>query len=256
MSFTPIRPKKHLGQHFLIDEEIARNITDSLTASNECLLEIGPGTGVLTKYLVNKGFGSFKAVEIDREAVQYLDKQFNLGDNLILDDFLKMDLDGLFQGKFSIIGNFPYNISSQIFFKILDYRELVEETVGMLQKEVSQRIASPPGNKEYGILSVLLQAWYEIEYLFSVSEESFSPPPKVKSAVIRLKRNAVRQLPCDEKLFFKVVKVAFNQRRKTLHNALKPLVGYNGKYAGKRAEQLEVNDFTELTNEIAVIITK
>jgi 16S rRNA (adenine1518-N6/adenine1519-N6)-dimethyltransferase len=250
----PIRPKKHLGQHFLTDESIARKIANSVSVETGNLLEIGPGTGVLTKYLIEKQFQLFKAIEIDRESIEYLSARFQLGENLISGDFLRIDIAGLFAGSFSIIGNFPYNISSQIFFKILENRNLVTECVCMLQQEVARRIASPPGNKDYGILSVLLQAWYNIEYLFSVSEQVFSPPPKVQSAVIRLRRNTAESINCDEKLFFAVVKTGFNQRRKTLHNALKPLAGYQGEFAGKRAEQLGVQEFVRLTNEISQLI--
>lgn len=246
-----VKAKKHLGQHFLKDENIASKIAASLSAEASQVLEIGPGTGVLTKYLLNKDFEKFKAVEIDRESADFLRKNYPLlGEDLIEADFLRMEIHGLFAGPFSIIGNFPYNISSQIFFKILEHRDLVTECVGMLQKEVAVRLAAPPGNKDYGILSVLLQAWYEIEYLFTVDAHVFAPPPKVKSAVIRLRRNKVQHLGCDEALFFKVVKTAFNQRRKTLHNALKPLADYNGEFAGKRAEQLSVEQFVALTVSI------
>lgn len=251
---TKVRAKKFLGQHFLTDESIAFRIADGLSSSTMQVLEIGPGTGVLTKYLVQKSFTQFKAVEIDRESVAYLKTAFSqLGTNLIEGDFLRMDTVSLFEGQYSVIGNFPYNISSQIFFKILENRDQVSEIVCMLQKEVATRIASKPGNKNYGILSVLLQAWYETEYLFDVGPEVFSPPPKVQSAVIRLRRNEVQQLDCDSKLFTIVVKTAFNQRRKTLHNALKPLCDYQGEFAGKRAEQLNVNQFISLTQHISLL---
>jgi 16S rRNA (adenine1518-N6/adenine1519-N6)-dimethyltransferase len=250
----PIRPKKHLGQHFLTDEHIALKIVNSVSVETGCLLEIGPGTGVLTKYLIGKQFPVFKAIEIDRESIEYLTGHYQLGSNLISGDFLRTDITGLFPGSFSVIGNFPYNISSQIFFKVLENRNLVNECVCMLQQEVARRIASPPGKKDYGILSVLLQAWYNIEYLFSVSEQVFSPPPKVQSAVIRLTRNKVESIDCDEKLFFSAVKTGFNQRRKTLHNALKPLGDYQGEFAGKRAEQLGVEEFVKLTNELSQLI--
>ncbi len=249
-----VRPKKYLGQHFLKDENIAEKIANNLSENTPCVLEVGPGTGVLTKYLVQKPFGQFKAIDIDPESIAYLKEQFSLGENLLEGDFLRLKAADLFPGSFSIIGNFPYNISSQIFFWILENRNRVDECVAMIQREVALRIASPAGNKDYGILSVLLQAWYSIEYLFTVSESVFNPPPKVKSAVVRLKRNEVDQLACDEKLFFTVVKTAFNQRRKTLHNALKPIAIYNGEFSGKRAEQLNVSQFVQLTREISDLL--
>ena len=215
-----VRAKKALGQHFLTDQDIARRIVGALQGSP--VLEVGPGMGVLTQYLINT---NLKAIEIDKESVAYLRKHFpELGDGLIEGDFLKMDLGNVFPGQFSIIGNFPYNISSQIFFKIIDNRDLVPEVVCMIQKEVAERIAEKPGTKTYGILSVFLQAWYDIEYLFTVGSGAFNPPPKVQSAVIRLTRNSRTSLGCDEKLFKTVVKTAFGQRRKTLRNSLKPLL--------------------------------
>lgn len=215
-----VRAKKSLGQHFLTDQSIATRIVDALQGSD--VLEVGPGMGVLTQYLLGK---NLKVVEIDKESVAYLEKHYpSLGNGLIEGDFLKMNLSGLFPGQFSIIGNFPYNISSQIFFKILEFRDLVPEVVCMIQKEVAERIAEKPGTKTYGILSVFLQAWYDIEYLFTVGPRAFNPPPKVHSAVIRLTRNSRTSLGCDEKLFRSVVKTAFGQRRKTLRNSLKPLV--------------------------------
>ncbi|MBP5487749.1 MAG: 16S rRNA (adenine(1518)-N(6)/adenine(1519)-N(6))-dimethyltransferase RsmA [Bacteroidales bacterium] len=215
-----VRAKKSLGQHFLTDQSIATRIVDALQGSD--VLEVGPGMGVLTQYLLGK---NLKVVEIDKESVAYLEKHYpSLGNGLIEGDFLKMNLSGLFPGQFSIIGNFPYNISSQIFFKILEFRDLVPEVVCMIQKEVAERIAEKPGTKIYGILSVFLQAWYDIEYLFTVGPRAFNPPPKVHSAVIRLTRNSRTSLGCDEKLFRSVVKTAFGQRRKTLRNSLKPLV--------------------------------
>jgi 16S rRNA (adenine1518-N6/adenine1519-N6)-dimethyltransferase len=251
----PVRAKKHLGQHFLKDDNIAGRIADSLSGIQKNVLEVGPGTGVLTKFLVLKGIDRLKVIEVDRESVNYLRIHFpELGEGLIEGDFLKADLGNLFQGPMAVIGNFPYNISSQIFFKVLDYRDSVTEVVGMVQQEVAQRIAAPHGSKTYGILSVLLQAWYTTEYLFTVPASVFVPPPKVTSAVIRLTRNATTELGCDPVLFKSVVKTAFNQRRKTLHNALKPIADYNGGYAGKRAEQLSVDDFKQLTMEIAVIV--
>ena len=215
-----VRAKKALGQHFLTDQDIARRIVGALQGSP--VLEVGPGMGVLTQYLDNT---NLKVIEIDKESVVYLRKHFpELGDGLIEGDFLKMDLGNVFPGQFSIIGNFPYNISSQIFFKIIDNRDLVPEVVCMIQKEVAERIAEKPGTKTYGILSVFLQAWYDIEYLFTVGSGAFNPPPKVQSAVIRLTRNSRTSLGCDEKLFKTVVKTAFGQRRKTLRNSLKPLL--------------------------------
>ncbi|WP_291725453.1 16S rRNA (adenine(1518)-N(6)/adenine(1519)-N(6))-dimethyltransferase RsmA [Bernardetia sp.] len=254
---SPVKPKKHLGQHFLKDENIARKIVNQLEDSSyKNLLEIGAGTGVLTKFILNDKKYDLTVVEIDDESVAYLKE--NLGftdDNLLNEDFLKIDLSTVFDEKFGIIGNFPYNISSQIFFKVLDYRNQIPEVVGMIQKEVAERIASPHGNKTYGILSVLLQAFYNIDYCFTVNEKVFNPPPKVKSAVIRLKRNDIEQLDCNEKLFFQLVKFGFNQRRKMLRSALKPL-GIPAAFKEKeelnqmlsqRAEQLSVQDFIELT---------
>jgi len=223
-----VRPKKGLGQHFLTDQTIARNIVDALKGTGDGVfdtLEIGPGMGVLTQYLLTRSDVRLKVMEIDNESVRYLlEKWPQLSPVLYEADFLKSNLSKLFPGKFSIIGNFPYNISSQIFFKVLDYKEQIPEVVCMIQKEVAERIAAPPGSKTYGILSVLLQAWYDIEYLFTVGEGAFIPPPKVKSAVIRLKRNDRIELGCDEILFKSVVKTAFNQRRKRLRNSLKPLI--------------------------------
>ena len=230
-----VRAKKSLGQHFLTDLGVAQRIVGALEGSP--VLEVGPGMGVLTRYMLNK---DLKVVEIDRESVAYLKKRYpELGDGLIEGDFLKMDLGSVFPGQFSIIGNFPYNISSQIFFKIIDNRDLVPEVVCMIQKEVAERIAEKPGTKTYGILSVFLQAWYDIEYLFTVGPGAFNPPPKVQSAVIRLTRNSRTELGCDEKLFRSVVKTSFGQRRKTLRNSLKPLL--NGKsFAGLRPPQDDI----------------
>jgi 16S rRNA (adenine1518-N6/adenine1519-N6)-dimethyltransferase len=250
-----VRAKKHLGQHFLKDENIAAKIAESLSPQTKQVLEVGPGTGVLTKYLLNRGFGKFIAVEIDRESAAFLRTNYpQLGEGLIEADMLRMDLTSLFDGHFSVIGNFPYNISSQILFRVLENHDQINEVVGMFQKEVAVRIAAPPGKKDYGILSVLLQAWYDIEYLFTVEPTVFVPPPKVQSAVIRLQRNQTTELGCSEKLLLQVVKTAFNQRRKTLHNALKPLCYYNGEFAGKRAEQLNVQQFVTLTNAMHHII--
>lgn len=251
-----VRAKKSLGQHFLKDQKIAERIVDSLdTTLAGSVLEIGPGTGVLTQYLVNLVNIEFKAAEIDTESIEYLQKNFpQIGENLLEGDFLKMDLDKVFRTKFSVIGNFPYNISSQIFFKLIDYKDQVPQIVCMLQKEVAERLASPPGNKSYGILSVLLQAWYDIDYLFTVEPGSFIPPPKVKSAVISLKRNSRLSLGCDEVLFRKVVKASFNQRRKAVRNSVKQMLEGrtppDSYLFGMRPEQLSVEEFVELTNLI------
>jgi len=250
----PVRAKKHLGQHFLKDDNIARKIVASLQ-ENKNVLEIGPGTGILTKHLLQIQRINFKVIEVDKESVEYLTQQFPaLKGKIIYADFLKYDLLNLFQGNYSVIGNFPYNISTQILFKVLEYRDQVNEVVGMFQKEVAVRIASAPCNKDYGILSVFLQAFYNIEYLFTVSESVFVPPPKVKSAVIRLIRNNTKTLDCDEKLFFAVVKTAFNQRRKMLRNALSSFKFREDDVVKilltKRAEQLNVQEFVLLTNKI------
>ena len=246
-----VRPKKHLGQHFLKDENIARKIVSSLGPDVQNVLEVGPGMGVLTKNLIAREFKDFRVAEIDEESVVYLKLHFP-GLQIISGDFLKLDLTSLFEGKMAIIGNFPYNISSQIFFKVLEHRDIVEEVVGMVQKEVAERIAAPPGSKTYGILSVLLQAWYKIEYLFTVNEHVFMPPPKVKSAVIRFTRNTTDRLECDERFFFNLVKTAFNQRRKTLRNAIRSLYpeGFNHPFLDKRAEQLSVSEFVVLAQNI------
>lgn len=247
-----VRPKKHLGQHFLTDPSIAARIVNSLQAhSGDTVLEIGPGTGVLTELLLEKEI-RLLPVEIDDESVAHLKQKWPaLDDRIIEKDFLKMDLSDHITGPFHIIGNFPYNISSQIFFRTLEHRQQVTSVVCMIQKEVAQRIASPPGSREYGILSVLLQAYYNIEYLFSVKPGSFFPPPRVTSGVIRLSRNNTVSLPCDEKLFFKVVKSTFNQRRKMIRNSIKSiLLNLDSDYEllSKRPEQLGVPEFIELTN--------
>lgn len=252
-----VRAKKHLGQHFLRDLHIAQRIADSLVFDGTMpVLEIGPGMGVLTQYLLQNKNIDLIAVEIDTESVVYLRKHFpNL--KLMEADFLKMDLKEVFPSAFCIIGNYPYNISSQIFFKLLDYREQVPCLSGMIQKEVAERIASKPGCKAYGILSVLLQAYYDVEYLFTVSEHVFDPPPKVKSAVFRLTRNQTKSLGCDESMFRTVVKTAFNQRRKTMRNSLRSLVENNSELLkntifDKRPEQLSVEEFVDLTNLIVL----
>lgn len=250
---TEVRAKKFLGQHFLTDENVARRIVESLSTASHSVLEIGPGMGVLTKYLIARADTDFHVVEIDRESVAYLHNHYPTLD-IIEGDFLKYDLTNLFHDTFTIIGNFPYNISSQILFKVYDNRAHVTEVVGMFQKEVAERVAAGPGSKTYGILSVLLSAFYTIEYLFTVNENVFNPPPKVKSAVIRLTRNDVTRLECDEKLFTQVVKAGFNQRRKTLRNALKQLGLSLEKVPedllAKRAEQLSVEQFITITKHI------
>ncbi len=255
-----VRAKKALGQHFLVDLNIARKICDALsggTAQAPCdTLEVGCGMGVLTQFLLRRDDLTTYGAEIDTESIAYLHEHFpEFAPRLLAGDFLQMNLRERFPNGLRLIGNFPYNISSQIFFKLLENRDLVPECVGMIQKEVAVRIAEPPGSKEYGILSVLLQAWYDIEYLFTVNESVFNPPPKVKSAVIRLRRNAVTRLDCDEKLFVRVVKASFGQRRKMLRNSLRAAFGDFGgaehPFFAQRAEQLSVADFVALTEWVA-----
>ena len=252
-----VRAKKALGQHFLTDQGIAMTIVDSLEAGGvRNVLEIGPGMGVLTQYLLKRDDIDLKLVELDGESVEYLLTHFpGMQGKLYEMDYLKLDVHLLFPGEYRVIGNFPYNISSQIFFKILEDKDRVTEVVYMIQKEVADRIAEKPGTKTYGILSVLLQAWYDIDYIISVGSGAFCPPPKVQSAVIRLRRNGRSSLGCDERLFKMVVKTAFNQRRKTLRNALKPLitdaVDTNTPVFDLRAERLSVEDFVALTNLIS-----
>lgn len=263
-----VRPKKQLGQHFLTDQEVAQKIANTVDACPGLpILEVGPGMGVLTQYLLPKG-RPVKVVEIDTESVAYLKEHMpQLGEDILEDDFLRMPLDRIFGGEpFVLTGNYPYNISSQIFFRMLEYRDLIPCCTGMIQREVALRMAAAPGSRTYGILSVLLQAWYDIEYLFTVDEYVFCPPPKVKSAVIRLTRNSVTSLPCQEALFRRVVKTTFNQRRKTLRNNIRPLLtqidteqtgkGIQPKdhtewlaqpLFQKRPEQLSVQDFIQLT---------
>ena len=257
---SPVKPKKFLGQHFLKDMDIARRIAETMIGyAGVPILEIGPGTGVLTRFLLAAGH-DLTVVEIDRESVAYLRAHSPELDNRILEeDFLKLRLDKTFPGRFCVIGNYPYNISSQIFFKVFDYKDLIPCCSGMIQKEVAERMASGPGNKNYGILSVLMQAWYDIEYLFTVPEHVFEPPPKVKSAVIRMTRNKVTDLGCSEQLFKQIVKTSFNQRRKTLRNSLKPILGkecplYESPIFDKRPEQLSVDQFISLTKEIEVVL--
>lgn len=255
-----VKAKKSLGQHFLKDLGIARRIVESLTIEEATdVIEVGPGTGVLTQYLIEDPKIRLTVAEIDRESVEYLKIHFpQLGERLLEGDFLRMDLTKQFDDKFLVIGNFPYNISSQIFFKVIDYKERVPMVVGMIQKEVAERLASPPGKKNYGILSVLLQTWYDIEYLFTVDEHVFNPPPKVKSAVIRLKRNTRKSIDCDERLFKMVVKTSFNQRRKAIRNSIKPLLNgvvlSDSYLLGQRPEQLSVEEFIELTKLIGSAI--
>ena len=253
---SKVRAKKYLGQHFLTDENIAAKIADSLSLQGyDKVLEIGPGMGVLTKYLLKKPIETF-VIEIDSESVAYLKAHFlNLSKNIIAEDFLKYDLKRHFNSEaFAVIGNFPYNISSQIVFKVLEMRDQIPEFSGMFQKEVAERICEHKGSKTYGILSVLTQAFYKAEYLFTVSEHVFNPPPKVKSGVLRLTRKEDYSLPCDERLFFKVVKTAFQQRRKTIRNSLKVFnLSDNLKedtIFGQRPEQLNVQDFIALTQKI------
>ena len=250
---SKVRAKKHLGQHFLKDIGIARDIAHSLSLNNYSkVLEVGPGMGVLTQFLILLDTETF-VIEIDKESVSYLKKHYpELDNHLIEGDFLKLPLQEIFKEPIAIIGNFPYNISSQILFKAIDHKDLIPEIVGMFQKEVAERVVSPPGSKKYGVTSVLLQCYYDVEYLFTVDETVFDPPPKVKSAVIRLRRNDRDKLDCDEKKFIQVVKTAFSQRRKTLRNALKSLnlVDENSasQYLSLRAEQLSVENFMNLTS--------
>ena len=271
---TEVRAKKALGQHFLTDQRIAKSIVDALVIPSEAsvfpfpVLEVGPGMGVLTQYLLQREDVDLKLVEIDTESVDYLLTHFQgMQGKLMEADFLTLRLEKIFPDQFAIIGNFPYNISSQIFFKVLDYKERIPEVVGMVQKEVAERIAEKPGTKTYGILSVLLQAWYNIEYLFTVGSGCFAPPPKVESAVIRLTRNGRTSLGCDETLFKTVVKTAFGQRRKMMRNPLKPLAKAKADREGwseeqlqeflsqevfsLRPEKLSVEDFIDLTNLLA-----
>lgn len=255
-----VRPKKHLGQHFLTDLGIAQRIADTVDAYPELpILEVGPGMGVLTQYLATKN-RPLRVVEIDTESVAFLHKNFPLlAENVLGEDFLRMDLASVFSGQpFVLTGNYPYDISSQIFFKMLDNKHLIPCCTGMIQREVALRIASQPGIKAYGILSVLIQAWYDVEYLFTVDEAVFNPPPKVKSAVIRMTRNKVENLGCNEALFKRVVKTVFNQRRKMLRVSLRQLFAgmpaspefYAQEMLTRRPEQLSVAEFVQLTNMV------
>jgi 16S rRNA (adenine1518-N6/adenine1519-N6)-dimethyltransferase len=253
-----VKAKKHLGQHFLTDKNIAERIVKGLIHTDQYhqVLEVGPGMGILSDILLERPDLETFLIDIDVESIAYLHKKYpQLGERLISGDFLKLDLSAIFKGKFSVIGNFPYNISSQILFKILGHKDQVVEMVGMFQKEVAERCASRSGTKEYGILSVLIQAYYDIEYLFTVKPGTFNPPPKVNSGVIRLSRNNVKNLPCDEKLFWRTVKAGFNQRRKTLRNALSGTIPKdkmdNHTFFDKRAEQLSVEDFISLTQHLS-----
>ena len=254
-----VRPKKNLGQHFLTDLNIAKRIADTVDEPYQDLpvLEVGPGMGVMTQYLIEKP-RPFKVVEIDRESVAYLQENYpRLYNNIIGGDFLRMDLNEVFDGQqFVLTGNYPYDISSQIFFKMLDNKDLIPCCTGMIQHEVAVRMASQPGNKQYGILSVLIQAWYDVEYLFTVEPSVFNPPPKVQSAVIRMTRNAVTDLGCDEQLFKRIVKTTFNQRRKMLRVSLRQLGNFSPDFFDdpmmtRRPEQLSIPEFVELTNKVA-----
>lgn len=247
-----VKPKKHLGQHFLIDEKISERISNAISKSNKInLLEIGPGTGALTKFLLHENIDLI-SYELDDESITYLKNTFP---TLVVynEDILKTDWTKIFKGNYSVTGNFPYNISSQILFKIYENRTIIDEMVGMFQKEVAERVCSGPGTKKYGILSVLIQAYYDVEYLFTVNEEVFNPPPKVKSGVIKITRNNIIKLDCDEKLFFRVVKAIFNQRRKMARNSLKSLLGdkkIDHVLLTKRPEELSIENFTEITKMI------
>lgn len=247
-----VKPKKHLGQHFLIDEKISERISNAISKSKKInLLEIGPGTGALTKFLLHENIDLI-SYELDIESITYLKNTFP---TLIVynEDVLKTDWSKIFKGNYSVTGNFPYNISSQILFKIYENRTIIDEMVGMFQKEVAERVCSGPGTKKFGILSVLIQAYYDVEYLFTVNEEVFNPPPKVKSGVIKITRNNIIKLDCDEKLFFRVVKAIFNQRRKMARNSLKSLLGdkkIDHILLTKRPEELSIENFTEITKMI------
>ena len=257
-----VRAKKHLGQHFLVDKGICKRIAHQYTMSNDCkkVLEIGPGMGAITEFLLKMDLDLW-AMEIDYDSVPYIEEHFpEMKGKIFEADFLKADLVSIMGDEpFAVVGNFPYNISSQILFKCLEHRNQVPEIMGMFQKEVAERIAEPPGSKRYGILSVLLQAYYDIEYCFTVDENAFSPPPKVKSGVIRLIRNKTESLPCDEKLMKTIVKMSFGQRRKTIRNSIKPLINGKGlehEMLALRPETLSVDQFVELTNMVDSVMDK
>lgn len=257
-SMTDVRAKKSLGQHFLVDMSVAKGVADSLRVDKPTrVLEVGPGMGALTQFLLQDPNIKLTAIEVDSESVDYLKLHYPQLD-VMFGDFLRLPLETIVpEGDFYVVGNYPYNISTQIFFKILDYKDRIPVAAGMLQKEVAERIAAPPGSRTYGITSVLLQAFYDIEYLFTVHEHVFSPPPKVKSAVIRMVRNNVQHLPCDEQLFVRVVKTAFGQRRKTLRNSLKSITGDSplpSQFVLQRPECLSVEQFVELTNAVQSIL--
>lgn len=258
-----VKPKKFLGQHFLTDLNVAHRIADTVDACPGIpVLEVGPGMGVLTQYIIPKE-REFKVVEIDFDSVPYLHENFpQLGDNIIEGDFLKMNLHDVFDGRpFVLTGNYPYNISSQIFFKMVENRDLIPCCTGMIQKEVAERMAAKPGTKSYGVLSVLIQAWYDVEYLFTVDENVFNPPPKVKSAVIRLTRNSKAELGCDEKLFRRIVKTVFTMRRKMMRNGMKQILGKDSPMLAdplftNRPEQLSVQEYIDLTNKVCEHLPK
>ena len=258
VNISSVRPKKFLGQHFLTDMSVANRIADTVdVCAGLPILEVGPGTGVLTQFLLRKD-RELKVVELDRESVPYLKSHFpELADSIIEGDFLRLNLDETFDGRpFVLTGNYPYNISSQIFFKMLDYKNIIPCCTGMIQKEVAERMAASPGSKTYGVLSVLIQAWYDVDYLFTVDEHVFNPPPKVKSAVVCLRRNGKEQLGCDEHLFRRIVKTVFTMRRKMLRNGMRQIVGSDSPLLSMpimslRPEQLSVDDFIALTNQVA-----
>ena len=258
-----VKPKKFLGQHFLTDLSVAQRIANTIDVCPELpVLEVGPGMGVLTQYILKKS-REFKVVEIDFDSVPYLHEHFpELGDNIIEGDFLQMNLCEVFDGRpFVLTGNYPYNISSQIFFKMIEHRDLIPCCTGMIQKEVAERMAASPGSKTYGVLSVLVQAWYDVEYLFTVPETVFNPPPKVKSAVIRLMRNEKSALGCDEQLFRRIVKTVFTMRRKMMRNGMKHILGKNSSLLTdsvftQRPEQLSVQDYIDLTNRVEAELRK
>lgn len=256
-----VKPKKSLGQHFLKNEAVAKRIADSLLLAEPTpVLEIGPGMGVLTKHLKERPEIQLKVIEIDTESVTYLKENKILPEKDIIEgDFLRLPLDTMYPGKFCITGNYPYNISSQILFKVYHHREQVPQLTGMFQREVARRVCSGPHSKEYGILSVLLQAYYTVEYLFTVDENEFNPPPKVKSGVLRMTRNEVQDIGCDEKLFLRVIKAGFNQRRKTLRNSMKAIVGSEPidiDLLSQRPEQLSVAEFVRLTNAVEEVLSR